>query len=220
MEKIKHIIIFSFLISALFSADTSFGQLLPRNYGRKIFPSPTEQDRQNGVYVPSIDGVYQTSPAYEPAMLGRQKLAERKYDEAKEAFKTAIRLEPMNSTLWGLYDTALTEEVLAHNNVTTYGASSGNLKPIFEITRTDSYIEVNTMYIVGHLKNISNTKKQKIELTARFFNENNVEIKKAKGTLRNYDKALLPNEICLFEIPLKDYPKTIETFRVEVSSWE
>lgn len=203
-----------------------FAQNLPQNKGRRIFPSPTasERERENGasneVKPGMIDGISPTSPAYSSAELGRQKMAEKKFAEAKEAFKTAIRLEPMNPVLWGLYDNAHSEQVLANNINSSYGVLYGNLKPSFEISRTDSYIEANTMYIVGEVKNISSTKKQKIELTARFYNKENIEIRKSVGTLRNFDKCLLPNESCVFEIPLKDYPKGLVTFRVEVSAWD
>ena len=95
-----------------------------------------------------------------------------------------------------------------------------DLLPNFAITKLDTYIELGTLYIVGTLKNTSKTTKQKIQLRARLLDENKRELRSEKGTLRSIDKILYPNESSLFEIPFKNPPTTITSYRVEVDSWE
>ncbi|MCK9457733.1 MAG: hypothetical protein M0R31_10625 [Candidatus Riflebacteria bacterium] len=205
----------------LLSGVASEAQNLPQNTGRKIFPSPSDKEDEKGAALPVVDGVPISSPAFPFVAAGREKMAEKRYAEAIEAFRTALRLEPLNPNIWGLYDNAVIEDYNAkESNSMVNGIARGALRPNFAITRTDSYIDINTLCIVGHLKNLSGTKKHKIVLTARLFDKNNREVAKAEGTLRNYDKGLLANESCLFEILVKEYPKNVTDFKVEVSSWE
>jgi len=95
-----------------------------------------------------------------------------------------------------------------------------DLEPLFSIDRIDSYIELGTLYVAGSLSNLSKTVKRKIQLTARILDENKRELRSETGTLRSFDKGLLPKESSLFEIPFKDPPAGARSFRVEITAWE
>lgn len=219
--KIKTIAILFLLLPVLI-----FALELPENTGRKVFPSPDPSEFDNPVtgstpVSPPVEGIPTSSPAFGIVQMGREKMAEKKYPEAIEAFKTAVRLEPLNSVIWGLYDNAVIEDYLSKKDRDlTAGAYKASLKPNFSITRVDSYVDINNLCLVGHIKNISNFKKQKVVLLGRLFDKNKRELTTSRGTLTNYDKSLLPNEDCRFEIIFKDYPKTITDYKVEVLSWE
>ncbi|MFA7146979.1 MAG: hypothetical protein WC221_10365, partial [Candidatus Riflebacteria bacterium] len=90
----------------LLSGVASEAQNLPQNTGRKIFPSPSDKEDEKGAALPVVDGVPISSPAFPFVAAGREKMAEKRYAEAIEAFRTALRLEPLNPNIWGLYDNA------------------------------------------------------------------------------------------------------------------
>jgi hypothetical protein len=224
MKKCKIIFVFFVLISGLL-----WGQLLPQNTGRTVFPSPNGFDEpgsppvaqagSNGMH--AVEGVSPSSAAYPFVQVGREKMAEKKHPEAIEAYRTALRLEPLNSIIWGLYDDAVAENAAAKKrHELTAGTFEGSLKPIFSVGRVDSYIELNNLCLVGSIKNVSNLKRQNVLLRARLFDKNKRELAISEGMISNYDKALLPNESCNFEIIFKDYPKSVTDFKVEVKSWE
>ncbi len=194
--------------------------------GRKVFPSPNFDEEPKSLFATSgpevgIANLATSSPALPMAETGATKIAEGKYSEAKEALKTALRLEPMNLALWQMYDDAVIGEYTTNKRDEILKAVvEKDLLPNFAITKLDTYIELGTLYIVGTLKNTSKTTKQKIQLRARLLDENKRELRSEKGTLRSIDKILYPNESSLFEIPFKNPPTTITSYRVEVDSWE
>ena len=217
-------IIAAFIV-CLFAASCCNAQI--RNKGRKIFPSPNFDEAPKTLFASTDPGeqiladLASSSPALPLAEKGLEKLNLGKISEAKEAFRSAIRLEPMNLGLWELYDEAVVAEYNATKSDEIYKSTvTGEFSPNFTITRLDSYIELGTLYIVGTIKNISKRRKQKITLKARLFDENNREIRNEYGTLRNIYKSLYPNESSLFEIPIKNPPFKVKSYRVEVHSWE
>lgn len=222
----KKLAFLTVLLSSI--AVSSFAQNYPTNNGRRIFPSPnfeegpktafysTEQPEQ-----PGIANLASSSPALPMAETGQKKLVEGHYADAKEAFRTALRLEPMNMALWALYDEAVIGEYTTEKRDELLRAVvEADLVPNFAITRLDTYVELGTLYVVGTVKNTSKTQKQKIQLKARLLDKNKRELRSETGTLRSIDKILFPNESSLFEIPFKNPPTTVSSYRVEVSSWE
>ncbi len=204
-----------------------YGQNYTINNGRKVFASPNFEEAPKSLFVSSdyneelIANLASSSPALPIAENGLKKLTEGNFLEAREAFMTAIRLEPMNMGLWQLYDDCIIGEYTKNKRDDFLkSVVTGDLHPNFAITRIDSYIELGTLYIVGTLKNISNRKKQKINLRTRLFDNNKRELRTEYGTLRDIYKVLYPNESSLFEIPIKNPPLGMKSYRVEVSSWE
>lgn len=223
-KKFRYLAIISMMILL---ATGSYAQNGLQNKGRKIFPSPNFDEAPKTLFATTnpdeqtIAGLASSSPALPLAEKGLEKLNENKISEAKEAFRNAIRLEPLNLSLWELYDESVVAEYNANKSDEIYkSAVSGEFSPNFTITRLDSYIELGTLYIVGTIKNISKRRKQKINLKARIFDENNREVRNEYGTLRNIYKSLYPNESSLFEIPIKNPPYKVKSYRVEVHSWE
>ena len=216
----------SILMLILLASSCCFAQSNLRNRGRKIFPSPNFDDPQQALFPPKqlieekLAGLASSSPALPLAEKGLEKLNLGFYTEAKEAFRSAIRLEPLNMGLWELYEETVVAEYNATKTDEIYkSVTTGDFSPNFTITRLDSYIELGTLYIVGTIKNISR-RKQKINLRARLFDEHNREIRSEIGTLRNIYKSLYPNESSLFEIPIKNPPFKVKSYRVEVANWE
>lgn len=198
---------------ATFIASPCTAQQLPQNPGKKIF-APSESPEQKS-------DTAKTSPALPFIETGKKLIGEERFTEAKEAFKTALRLEPMNPRFWGLYDDAvISDYVEKKRREKTNPVVERDIQPTFAINRVDSYIELGTIYVVGSLQNLSNEARQKIQLTARMLDENKKELRNETGYLRNIDKSLLPNESSLFEIPFKNPPAGAKSFRVEVTAWE
>ena len=214
-------------ILLLMICNCCFAQGYVINNGRKVFASPNFEEGPKALFASSdaneqlIANLASSSPALPVAEGGLKKLTEGNFGEAKEAFRTALRLEPMNMGLWQLYDDAVIGEYTANKRDEILKAVvTADLKPSFAITRVDSYIELGTLYIVGTLKNVSDRKKQKINLKTRLFDANKRELRSEYGTLRDIYKVLYPNESSLFEIPIKNPPQNVKSYRVEVSSWE
>lgn len=153
--------------------------------------------------------------------MARQLMADGKYSQAKEALRTAIRIEPMNPEAWALYDEALIAEYIElRRKEKLEPVIEKDISPLFEINRVDTYIELDTLYVVGALKNLSSDLKQKIKVTAKIFDENKKELRRQSGELNLTNRGLLPNESSLFEIPFKSPPAAAKIFRVEVSDFE
>lgn len=197
-------------------------QTLPENPGRKTFPSPADPESQFLVNeISAVTGIASDSPAFKFIETGDKMAVENRYSEAKEAYRTALRLEPMNLSLWAAYDDTVIAEYLARKRKEKQNpVIERDLEPVFNIDRIDTYIELGTLYVVGSLNNLSKTVKKKIQLTARILDENKRELRNETGTLRSFDKGLLPKESSLFEIPFKDPPAGAKSFRVEVTAWE
>jgi hypothetical protein len=153
--------------------------------------------------------------------MARQLMADGKYSQAKEALRTAIRIEPMNPEAWALYDEALIAEYVdLRRKEKLEPVIEQDLSPLFEINRVDTYIELDTLFVVGSLKNLSDSLKQKIRVTARILDENKKELRQQSGELNLTNRGLLPNESSLFEIPFKNPPAGARSFKVEVSNFE
>ena len=209
----------------IFAALEAGAQSLPENPGRKIFPSPADfGNSASEVLIPrasAVTGLATDSPALQFVETGDKMLVEGLYSEAKEAYRTALRLEPMNLSLWAAYDDSAVSEYLARKRKEKLSPSiERDIEPVFSINRIDSYLELDTLYVVGSLQNLSRGLRQKIQLTVRILDENKRELRSATGTLRSFDKGLLPNESSLFEVPFKSPPPGAKSFRVEVTAWE
>lgn len=196
-------------------------QPFPRNPGPKIFPSPHPEIANSAPKVFSIDGLASNSPALPFVESGQKLLVEERFPESIEALKTALRLEPMSIPIWARYDDAVISNYIDKKRREKQNpVIERDIEPIFSINRVDSYIELGTLYVVGSLQNLSKETRQKIQLTARILDENKKELRSETGTLRSFDKGLLPNESSLFEIPFKNPPPGAKSFRVEVTTWE
>ncbi|MEW6713059.1 MAG: hypothetical protein AB1403_24780, partial [Candidatus Riflebacteria bacterium] len=102
--------------------------------------------------------------------MARKFMAEGKFAQAKEALKTAIRLDPMNPEAWALYDEALIAEyVEIRRREKLEPVIEKDVSPLFEINRVDTYIQLDTLFVVGSLKNLSDQLKQKIKVTAKIL---------------------------------------------------
>ncbi|HOI90996.1 MAG TPA: hypothetical protein PLK28_10850 [Candidatus Rifleibacterium sp.] len=213
----------SIILSAMLACHiAAAAQTLPENPGRKIFPSPADPDSPLLVNeISAVTGIASDSPAFKFIETGDKMVVESRYSEAKEAYRTALRLEPMNLSLWAAYDDTVIAEYIARKRREKQNpVIERDLEPLFSIDRIDSYIELGTLYVAGSLSNLSKTVKRKIQLTARILDENKRELRSETGTLRSFDKGLLPKESSLFEIPFKDPPAGARSFRVEITAWE
>lgn len=197
-------------------------QSLPENPGRKIFPSPADPESPLLVNeISAVTGIATDSPAFKFIETGDKMVVENRHSEAKEAYRTALRLEPMNLSLWAAYDDTVIAEYIARKRKEKQNpVIERDIEPLFSIDRIDSYVELGTLYVVGSLSNLSKTVKKKIQLTAKILDENKRELRSETGTLRSFDKGLLPKESSLFEIPFKDPPVGAKSFRVEITAWE
>lgn len=153
--------------------------------------------------------------------MARKFMADGKYAQAKEALKTAIRIDPMNPEAWALYDEALIAEyVEMRRREKLEPVIEKDVSPLFEINRVDTYIQLDTLFVVGSLKNLSDKLKQKIKVTAKIFDEDKKELRRQSGELNLAKRGLSPNESSLFEIPFKNPPAGAKIFRVEVTDFE
>lgn len=153
--------------------------------------------------------------------MARQLMTDGNFSQAKEALKTAIRLEPMNNEAWALYDEAVIAEYLElRRKEKLEPVFEQNLEPLFQITRVDTYIEINTLFVVGSLKNLSDKVKHKIRLTAKIYDAEQKELRRQNGEIILADRGLMPNESSLFEIPFKNPPAEARVFKVEVTDFD
>ena len=181
-----------------------------------MFQGPTtDQAQTSGIATSSID------PSRTFVDSARTMIVEQKYDQAKEALRTALRIAPMNLEIWALYDeTVIADYVEKKRREKFSPIIDGDITPVFSINRIDSYIELDTLFVVGTLQNISKGTRQKIVLTARILDENKRELRRETGTLLIPERGLMPNESSIFEIPFKKFPPGGKSFRVEVTSYE
>jgi hypothetical protein len=127
----------------------------------------------------------------------------------------------MNLEIWALYDETVTADYVQKKRIEKFNpVIDSDIEPIFSITRIDSYIELDTLYVVGTLQNISRATRQKIVLTGKILDENKRELRRETGTLLIPERGLMPNESSIFEIPFKNFPPGGKSFRVEVTSYE
>ncbi len=165
------------------------------------------------------------SAAVDPAQpfvdSARTMIVEQKYDQAREALRTALRIAPMNLEIWALYDETVAADYVEKKRREKFNpVIDSDIAPVFSIDRIDSYIELDTLYVVGTLKNISKANRQKLVLTAKILDENKRELRRETGALLIPERGLMPNESSIFEIPFKNFPPGGKSFRVEVTSYE
>ncbi|GAB4273169.1 MAG: hypothetical protein Kow0029_12600 [Candidatus Rifleibacteriota bacterium] len=180
-----------------------------------------KQDRMSAVTSEKLLNLQQGMHAADFIAMARILMEEGRYAQAKEALKTAIRLEPMNTEAWQMYDEATIAEYIEQK-------SKKKLEPeiesetsrLFEIKRVDTYVEMDTLYVVGSLKNLSNKLKQKIKVTAKILDKDKKELRSETSDLKLANRGLLPNESSLFEIPFKNPPADARSFKVEVTGFE
>ncbi|PKL47286.1 MAG: hypothetical protein CVV42_13645 [Candidatus Riflebacteria bacterium HGW-Riflebacteria-2] len=180
----------------------------------RMFPGPaTDQTRDIA-----------TSPA-DPSLpfvdSARTMIVEQKYDQAKEALRTALRISPMDMQIWALYDETVTADYVEKKRQERFNpVIYGDISPVFSINRIDSYIELDTLFVVGTIQNTSKATRQKIVLSGSILDENKRELRRETGTLLIPERGLMPNESSIFEIPFKNFPPGGKSYRVEVKSYE
>ncbi len=180
----------------------------------RTFPGPATSQ-------PTVIATSPVDPSLPFVDSARTLIVEQKYDQAREALRTALRIAPMNLEIWALYDETVTADYVQKKRIEKFNpVIDSDIEPIFSITRIDSYIELDTLYVVGTLQNISRATRQKIVLTGKILDENKRELRRETGTLLIPERGLMPNESSIFEIPFKNFPPGGKSFRVEVTSYE
>ncbi|MDN5278074.1 MAG: hypothetical protein PWR01_2039 [Clostridiales bacterium] len=216
----KHKISASLLVLILATAP-AFSQ-----QGNQAFPSSAFGNQQNQFPQAGGDNSNQQnqpqqSPAAQFIDSAKKLMGQGNYAQSKEALKTAIRVEPMNFEAWSLYDeTVIADYIQQRRKEKLAPVIERDISPLFEITRVDTYIELDTLYVVGSLKNLSDKLKQKIRVTAKILDDSKKELRRQTGELNLTKRGLLPNESSLFEIPFKNPPAGAKSFRVEVTGFE
>ncbi len=189
--------------------------------GGSIARSTNFDNRLSEVSSEKISTMNSAMQAQQFMEMARKFMAEGKYAQAKEALKTAIRIDPMNPEAWALYDEAMIAEyVEIRRREKLEPVIEKDVSPLFEINRVDTYIQLDTLFVVGSLKNLSDKLKQKIKVTAKIFDEDKKELRRQSGELNLAKRGLSPNESSLFEIPFKNPPTGAKIFRVEVTDFE
>jgi|GEM_PF-6591853 len=189
--------------------------------GGSIARSTNFDNRLSEVSSEKISTMNSAMQAQQFMEMARKFMAEGKYAQAKEALKTAIRIAPMNPEAWALYDEAMIAEyVEIRRREKLEPVIEKDVSPLFEINRVDTYIQLDTLFVVGSLKNLSDKLKQKIKVTAKIFDEDKKELRRQSGELNLAKRGLSPNESSLFEIPFKNPPTGAKIFRVEVTDFE
>ena len=162
-----------------------------------------------------------TDPSIEFVDKAKTLMSSENYTQAIESLRTAIRLSPVDTQIWDLYDQAVISEYIASSRRQRLSpVVERDIKPIFAINRIDSYHELDTLYVVGSVQNLSSKTRQKIVISARILDANKKELRRETGSLRLAERGLFPNESSLFEIPFKSPPENAHSFRVEVSEYE
>lgn len=152
---------------------------------------------------------------------GQAYLTAGKFSEAKEALRTAIRLEPMSLEAWGLYDYIVESHYIGRaRDEQINPVIDRDLKPNFSIDQVDSYLEFGNLFLVGELKNVSGSLRRNIEVTGILFDENKREMRRESAPISLKDRGLFPNESNLFEIRFRSPPPGVKSYRVRVSNYE
>jgi hypothetical protein len=152
---------------------------------------------------------------------GESLIGEGKAAEAKEALRTAIRIEPMNLEAWALYDYATELHYVGRAREEKVNpVIERDLQPLFSLQKIDSYQEYNTLYLVGEIRNLSIQAKENIEISGFLLDENKQELRKETGALRLIGRGLFPNESSLFEIAFRDPPPGVKSYRVRVTRFD
>lgn len=213
----------AFLLSGVFTLSV-VAQGVPRNRnqparagspaaGRSGIPSPTSDP---GGVPPTWDSGARTFLTQGQSMISQGRLS-----EAKEAFRTALRLEPMNLEAWNLYDQATELSYLERVRAEKRNpVVERDLKPLFAIEHVESYDEFGTLYLVGQVRNMSDGLRQNIELQGVLLDENKQELRRETGSLPLKDRGLFPNESSLFEIPFKNPPPGVKSYRVRIGGFD
>lgn len=215
--KFKHLLLTFIFASSLNSGicQQTGGSLSRSNaFGKK-------SDRYSEITGEKMDLVSKNNDAEAFIQMGKKLMNEGKYLQAKEAFKTAIRLEPMNEEAWQLYDEALIADYVEKKKLEKLEpVIEKDMEPRFKISNIDTYIELDTLFVVGSIKNLTNSDKHKIKVTAEILDENEKELRRQTGELKLTLGGLSPNESSLFEIPFKNPPENAKKFRVKVSDYK
>ena len=152
---------------------------------------------------------------------GQAYLSSGRISEAREALRTAIRLESMNLEAWTLYDYIVETGYVARSREEKLNpVVERDLQPLFAVNRVESYLEFETLYLVGEVKNVSGTLKRRVEVAGILFDENKQELRRENTSLTISDRGIFPGESCLFEIQFKDPPAGVKSYRVRVSNFE
>ncbi len=209
---------------------TVVGQNTPR--------PPSALKRSVGSLLPSSPPPVQTAPIPAPgqspdqAMPGagsaqtfisqaQSFLSEGRLAEAKEALRTAIRLEPMNLDAWNFYDQATELDYVNRSREERINpVVDRDIKPTFSIERVENFEEFGTVYLVGELRNVSDSIRQNIEITGILLDEEKQELARSSTLLKPKGRGLFPNERSLFEIPFANPPPGVKSFRVRVTGYD
>lgn len=152
---------------------------------------------------------------------GRSLAREGRLIEAKEALKTAIRLQPMNPEFWEEYDGII-------ENLYVMRAREDRVRPVVEmafsptysIQKTDTFYEFGTLYVVGEVKNLSDSLMQNIEVSVVLLDDHGQVIGRETGQLRLTGRGLFPRETSLFEIGFPRPPPGIAGYRVRIDKFD
>ncbi len=201
------------LLFCLLLPGSASAQLSIERNPQRMFPGPAA--------IQNITATAPVDPSLPFVESARTMIVEQKYDQAKEALRTALRIAPMNLEIWALYDETVSADYVEKKRREKFSPIiDADIAPVFSIDRIDSYIELDTLYVVGTIQNISKGTRQKIVLTAKMFDENKRELRRETGTLLIPERGLMPNESSIFEIPFKKFPPGGKSFRVEVTTYE
>lgn len=153
--------------------------------------------------------------------LAKNLISEGKLQEAKEILKTIIIINPYNLDAWNLYDNVVESLYISREREEKRNpVIEKDLKPTFSILNVETYEEYNTLYVIGHIKNLSSEPRYNIVLEAALLDENKQPIKKELGTLNIRGRALFSGETAMFEIPIKNPPPGIKSYKVRVVNFE
>ena len=201
------------LLFCLLLPGSASAQLSIERNPQRMFPGPAA--------IQNITATAPVDPSLPFVESARTMIVEQKFDQAKEALRTALRIAPMNLEIWALYDETVSADYVEKKRREKFSPIiDADIAPVFSIDRIDSYIELDTLYVVGTIQNISKGTRQKIVLTAKMFDENKRELRRETGTLLIPERGLMPNESSIFEIPFKKFPPGGKSFRVEVTTYE
>ena len=152
---------------------------------------------------------------------GEALMAEGRLTEAREAFRSAIRVEPMNPSHWNRYDEAIERLfVIRAREDKRSPVIDRDLTPFFSIDRVESYRDLGTLYLVGEVRNLTKNLKRMVEVVGILYDQDKVELRRNTSYLLMKERGVYPNEVSPFEIPFKDPPAGIKSYRVQVTSFE